>query len=57
MSYGADLSSASHGLWALATAFGVVAAAWWVIEAARDRRLGLDEKDSWWEFGCPTKEW
>jgi len=38
--FGAD--GAAHALWAATTVLGVVPAAWWVFDAARHRRLGVD---------------
>ena len=38
----AGFDAAARGLWAVDTLVGVVPAAWWVIDAARHRRLGVD---------------
>ncbi len=38
----AGLGSAAHGVWAATTVLGIVPATWWVIDAARQRRLGVD---------------
>ena len=38
----AGLVVASHWVWAAATAGGMFPAAWWVVDAARHRRLGAD---------------
>ena len=32
----------AHGVWAVTTVLGLVPAFWWVIDAARHRRLGVD---------------
>ncbi|MGZ6957962.1 MAG: heavy metal translocating P-type ATPase [Acidimicrobiia bacterium] len=38
----ADAPDAAHALWAVATVGGIAPASWWVIDAARHRRLGVD---------------
>ena len=38
----AGLDEAAHSVWALDTIVGIVPATWWVIDAARHRRLGVD---------------
>ena len=40
--HAADRGSAGDLVWAGAAAVGVVAAIWWVVEAARNRQLGAD---------------
>jgi heavy metal translocating P-type ATPase len=37
-----DLPDVTHGVWGATTVMGIVPAAYWVIEAARRRRLGVD---------------
>ena len=38
----AGLDEAAHSVWAVDTIVGIVPASWWVIDAARHRRLGVD---------------
>ena len=38
----AGLDEAAHSVWALDAIVGIVPATWWVIDAARHRRLGVD---------------
>ncbi len=38
----AGLGSAAHAVWAATTVLGIGPAMWWVIDAARHRRLGVD---------------
>jgi heavy metal translocating P-type ATPase len=40
--YVAGFPSAAHAVWAADALVGVVPAGWWVVEAARHRRLGVD---------------
>ncbi len=40
--YLAGFHTAAHGVWAADTLVGIVPAGWWVIDAARHRRLGVD---------------
>jgi heavy metal translocating P-type ATPase len=40
--YLAGADNGADALWALTTVGGVIAATWWVVEAARRRRLGVD---------------
>jgi heavy metal translocating P-type ATPase len=40
--YLAGARDAAHALWAVDTVVGMVPATWWVIDAARHRRLGVD---------------
>ena len=40
--YLAGFHTAAHGVWAVDTLVGIVPAGWWVIDAARHRRLGVD---------------
>jgi len=40
--YLAGAHGAAHALWAADTVLGIVPACWWVIDAARHRRLGVD---------------
>ena len=40
--YVTGFDAAANGIWAAATLLGVFPAAWWVIDAARHRRLGVD---------------
>jgi E1-E2 ATPase len=38
----AGAADAAHAVWAVATVAGIVPACWWVIDAARHRRFGVD---------------
>ena len=40
--YVTGFDAVANGIWAAATLLGVFPAAWWVIDAARHRRLGVD---------------
>jgi cation transport ATPase len=40
--YLAGFHTAAHAVWAVETLVGIVPAGWWVIDAARHRRLGVD---------------
>ena len=40
--YLAGFDTAANGVWAADTLVGIVPAGWWVIDAARHRRLGVD---------------